>query len=84
MIETTQPHISSKALLESLAARDQETEIRGIQPAVTPNIFETGGSTNWLKGNKVPNPCFSYGPPAIHLLGAKEAGLFVRQDNHVR
>ena len=26
MIETTQPHRSSKALLESLAARDQETE----------------------------------------------------------
>jgi hypothetical protein len=42
MIETTQPHVSSKALLESLAARDQETEIRGIQPAATPNTFE-----NW-------------------------------------
>jgi hypothetical protein len=72
-IEITQPHISSKALLESLAARDQETDIHWPSASATPNAFEFGGSPNWLKGNKVPKPCFSYGPPTTHHIGTAEA-----------
>jgi hypothetical protein len=55
MIETTQPHISSKALLENLAARDQETEIRGIQQAATPNTFELEGARIGSRETKYPN-----------------------------
>jgi hypothetical protein len=76
MIETTQPHISSKALLESLAARDQETEIRGIQPAVT---LKLAGARIGSRETKYPTLASHTGPQRSIFSARKKPGcLFAK------
>ena len=85
MIEITQPHISSKALLENLAARDQENQNPWHSARSHSQSLENWREPDWLKGNKVPKPCFSSGLPTIHLKRHERSrGCFFRQEHRAR